>query len=572
MFSMLRRALWSIVLLFAGMMPAAAGAMPIVAQQMCHAPAAVAESWQAVLADSARWQCANGGWRGGWNLSAETTLMRFDLDAADGHVLPQSIVTHTGNFERIDVGVVDRGGQAQWTSWWPRDASHLSTGPYLSIPITGADSDTRQIVVRVVRPWGKTTMSQMALDSDPQARGWPLGRIVAMAAICGMLLVPLLINAAFYSVLPERFVIWHLVMAAAMLVQAALGTGFVHIMGDMPPLLEWQINNIAIMTLVAAALMFAATFLEPDALHPRLRTISIRFAPVVFGAGMAASVPLAVLRPYSSVSLNIVTGIALSFIVAMMVDAWRRHSPSVRFQIIGWTPIIAIAVWRIAAYVVPSMRPTEAVEVYYLALALEVVVTALGIVNRFVGVRNERDRATARALELEGVAGRDPLTGLRNRRSIERRFDELFRTGFRTMALIDLDHFKTVNDVHGHAVGDEVLCAVARALIDDRDSKAIRMGGEEFMLLLRGPDAVARAERCRRAITARVAAQAPALDRLVTASMGVVEHDPKGTLEIDFMALYIQCDRLLYEAKRLGRNRMMKERVTGFQPVERCVA
>lgn len=557
-----------IALLLVGLVPAAAGAAPVAARQVCHAGAAADEALQAVLADSARWNCDKGN----WSLSAETTLMRFDLDTSDGHVLPQSIVTHTGNFERMDVGIIDKRGNARWASWWPLDTRHLSTGPYLTMPIMGIDSDTAQVIVRVVRPWGKTTMSQMVLDSDPQGSGWPLGRIVAMAAICGMLLVPLLINAAFYSVLPERYVIWHLAMAGAMLVQAAFATGFIHIFGDLPPLLEWRINNAAIMTLVASALMFAATFLEVDALHPRLRRASIRLAPMVWLTGILACLPVEALRPYSAVALYLVSAIALMFIVAMLFDAWRRGSPSVKFQIIAWTPIILVAMWRIAAYVLPNMRPTEAVEVYYLALALEVLVTALGIVNRFVGVRNERDSATARALELEGVAGRDPLTGLRNRRSIERRFDELFCNGFRTMALIDLDHFKTVNDTHGHAVGDDVLRATARALIDDRDTKAIRMGGEEFLLLLRGPDSAARAERCRRAITARVAAQTPMLDRLVTASMGMVEHDPRGTLEIEFAVLYSQCDRLLYEAKRLGRNRTMKERVTGFQSAPRAVA
>ncbi|MCW1382068.1 GGDEF domain-containing protein [Novosphingobium sp. KCTC 2891] len=190
--------------------------------------------------------------------------------------------------------------------------------------------------------------------------------------------------------------------------------------------------------------------------------------------------------------------------------------------------------------------------------------TTLGIINRFGDIRRERDYATARARELEGVAGHDPLTGLRNRRSIEKRFEDLLDNGFRTMAVLDLDHFKAINDSHGHAVGDDVLRAAAGALVDDADTRAIRMGGEEFMLLLRGADAAERAERCRRAISTRISAEVPGLDRMVTASMGLVEHDRAGRLHVDFAALYAHCDRLLYEAKRLGRNRTMRERVTGF--------
>jgi diguanylate cyclase (GGDEF)-like protein len=225
---------------------------------------------------------------------------------------------------------------------------------------------------------------------------------------------------------------------------------------------------------------------------------------------------------------------------------------------------LAIGTYRVFCYLLPGTEPIDGILTYQLTLAIEVLVTALGIISRFIHLRRERDTATALARELEGVAGHDPLTGLRNRRSIERRFEELFRTGFRTMAVIDLDHFKAVNDTHGHAMGDTVLKVTALALIEDRDTRAIRIGGEEFMLLLRGADAAERAERCRRAITARVAGEIPGLDRVITASMGLVEHDTLGTLQADFETLYAQCDRLLYEAKRLGRNRTMRERVTSF--------
>ncbi|MBA4353268.1 MAG: hypothetical protein C0409_01120 [Novosphingobium sp.] len=554
------RWLWLFVLLLAGLMPAAAGAESVPVSRACHADAAMDEPFSALSQKHWRWRCDNGG----WNLSSQSVIIRFDLFQEAGALLPQSLSTHTGQFERMDIGVIDRHGQARWSSWWPDDLQHLSTGPYMSLPLGNVDSDSRQVVVRVVRPWSKTTLSEMHLDSDPRGSGWPLHRIVAMAAICGMLLVPLLINSAFYSVLPERYVIWHLVMVAAMLGQAAFATGFAHLVVDIPPALEWRASNIAFATMTAAGLMFAANFLERDKLDRRLRRAARIVAPVIWLVGMLSCLPIEAVRPLSSPAMHVVIGLAIALIVAMMIDAARRGSRAVRFQIVGWTPILAIGSYRIIAYLDPSMRPTEAIVAYQLALALEVLVTALGIVSRFVDVRQERDVATARALELEGVAGRDPLTGLRNRRSIERRFDELFRAGFRTMAVIDLDKFKTINDTYGHAVGDIVLRCAAGALIDDRDTKAIRMGGEEFLLLLRGPDSASRADRCRRAISTRIAAEVQGLDRVVTASMGMVEHDPWGTLQIEFVTLYARCDQLLYEAKRLGRNRTMQEKVTGF--------
>jgi diguanylate cyclase (GGDEF)-like protein len=554
--------------LFVGFLPASVAAQSVRVEQFCHADASTTENWEQVSLQPARWHCANDG----WSLSPDVVMIRFDLGSEDGRALPQSLVTHTGNFQQIDIGVVGADGHVAWSTAGPNDPHHLSNGPYLVLPVSGVTSETRSIAVRVVRPWSKTTLSEMRLDPAAEGTGWPLPRIVAMAAICGMLLVPLLINTAFYSVLPERYVIWHLVMVAGMLVQAAFATGFVHLFFESSALWEWQASNLAFAAMAGAALLFAATFIEARALSPRLRRVARVLGPAMWVVGVVASIPLDFVRPWSAPMMHVSIGAVIVVLAWMLWNAHQRGSRSVRLQIIAWLPIFAIGSWRIATYLLPGLHPTEAIEVYQLALALEVLVTAFGIVSRFVEVRQERDRATARALELEGVADRDPLTGLRNRRTIEERFDRLFATGFRTMAVLDLDHFKTVNDTHGHATGDLVLRAAARALIDDRDTRAIRMGGEEFLLLLRGADAAARAERCRRAITARIAAEVSGLDRIVTASMGLVEHDTRGVLRIEFATLYARCDQLLYEAKRLGRNRTMREKVTGFGATNRAVA
>ena len=103
----------------------------------------------------------------------------------------------------------------------------------------------------------------------------------------------------------------------------------------------------------------------------------------------------------------------------------------------------------------------------------------------------------------------------------------------------------------------------AEALEEDGVSCAIRMGGEEFLLLLRGTNAADGAERCRSALSTRSATAVPGLGHLVTASMGLVEHDLSGTLDVE---LYSHCDRQLYAAKRLGRNRTMRKRLTRFNP------
>lgn len=170
-------------------------------------------------------------------------------------------------------------------------------------------------------------------------------------------------------------------------------------------------------------------------------------------------------------------------------------------------------------------------------------------------VRHEHELAEKKALSYSRLAERDALTGLMNRRAVEARFIGLQRSGFTTVAVLDLDHFKDINDRFGHAVGDAVLRKAAVALAPDEDCLAVRLGGEEFMLILRGGDGRQRAEQRRQSIAQYVAETVEELDREVTASMGVVELPPGQAALVPFSELYIAADRLLYQAKQLGRNR-----------------
>lgn len=163
---------------------------------------------------------------------------------------------------------------------------------------------------------------------------------------------------------------------------------------------------------------------------------------------------------------------------------------------------------------------------------------------------------------LEHLATRDPLTGLHNRRSLDARLAEAHALDRRYGAsngrvhgllLIDVDHFKRVNDVYGHPAGDAVLRQLAQMLqasvrVTD---VAARFGGEEFAVLLpelAGPlEAVMAAEKIRTAVEA---ASFPEVGRL-TVSIGV---SLAATGDADVRPLIDRADAALYEAKRGGRN------------------
>lgn len=159
--------------------------------------------------------------------------------------------------------------------------------------------------------------------------------------------------------------------------------------------------------------------------------------------------------------------------------------------------------------------------------------------------------------QLRDQAERDWLTGLHNRRYLARELERPAHERLAaplTLAVLDLDHFKAINDRFGHAAGDQVLVRAAGLLLDVlRDTDiVVRSGGEEFLVLMPGTDARAGRAGCERI---RGALEAEAWERIapglrVTASIGVASTEVPGDLE----ALVSLADQRLYDAKHAGRN------------------
>jgi diguanylate cyclase (GGDEF)-like protein len=191
---------------------------------------------------------------------------------------------------------------------------------------------------------------------------------------------------------------------------------------------------------------------------------------------------------------------------------------------------------------------------------------SFGFFGYLLGERE--DRLERSNLDLEHLSVTDGLTGLRNARYFHARLDEENAERHRTGAplsivIIDLDHFKRINDVHGHLVGDDVLATAARAIasVTRQGETEARVGGEEFGLLLPGSDSDAAydaAERVRRAIAAAVTPLPEGGTVRVTASAGVATTSllPDATPR----ELYRAADEALYAAKAAGRNRIVVAR------------
>ena len=180
---------------------------------------------------------------------------------------------------------------------------------------------------------------------------------------------------------------------------------------------------------------------------------------------------------------------------------------------------------------------------------------------RAAALESENQRLADRAIELGRHAMEDQLTGLANRRRVEYELPQHLDAARQrqlplSLAAIDLDHFKQVNDRFGHAVGDDVLRVIARLLLGNTRSTDLvaRMGGEEFIVVLVGtglPVAAEICERLRKAVAVHDwESSVPGLT--VTVSIGLCDAQQAQTMR----DLLEQADALLYAAKRGGRNRV----------------
>jgi len=170
-----------------------------------------------------------------------------------------------------------------------------------------------------------------------------------------------------------------------------------------------------------------------------------------------------------------------------------------------------------------------------------------------------KKRMEARVGELEHLAFRDALTGLPNRRYIEfklaqaLRETEQFGTKYGVL-MIDIDHFKEINDTYGHSLGDTTLKTVAETLVRGLRSKEIvgRWGGDEFLILLGDVDAIHMgdlAERCRTMISQSAISAGASVIKVTVSTGGTLLHNFTATEDA------IACvDSLMYQSKKAGRD------------------
>jgi diguanylate cyclase (GGDEF)-like protein len=377
--------------------------------------------------------------------------------------------------------------------------------------------------------------------------GWLYGALLALAFV----------NALLYAGLHAQA---HLLYALYLLTFIAMnmsytGHALAWLWPQQPQLQRFLIYSLMVL-FSCSGLAFASRFLELSAHAPRLQraVVGLSLAAVL---AMATLVALQQQMGAGLLAFGFMTVFTLCMVGLGLLavrdgrTAGRYFLAAVGFGMAG-AAVTTLCVW--------GVLPVNAVT--YHAVELGVLLEAL-LLAQALAVRM-RHKEQARSLA-ERQARQDALTGLSNRRGFIEAAAGPWSTAERggrplAVVMLDIDHFKDINDVHGHAAGDLALVAVARRLTRHCRTGDIvaRWGGEEFVMLLPETDlgqACALAERLRHSLVQDpVVCQGTSLT--LSASFGVAQRGEQVSLE----ALIEEADQCLYDAKRRGRNRVSSAR------------
>lgn len=372
--------------------------------------------------------------------------------------------------------------------------------------------------------------------------------------VYGYLIALLAYNVLLYLSLRDKRNLRYAAFIAmfVMLNFAYTGHGFAWLWPEQVTLQRWFIPNLMVLYGVCG-LIFAQCFLSTRVNFPRTHKavtgISVLSMTLVAMATIFASSQLYALL----VAFTFAIFFSFMMLVLGLMSFFAGHQFSRYFLIASIASMIGAAVTTLAVWgLIPfSDMKYRAIEI---GMLIDATLLALALAAQVRLIQRERIFAEQRAT-------RDPLTDLYNRRSFLEMAHPIWSTAQRnardvSLIMLDIDHFKSINDRFGHAMGDAALVAITKVLakvVREGDIVA-RWGGEEFLILLPETSlkfAVALAERLQNAISG-IRLPSGSMEITLTASFGVAHKNKHENLE----NVISEADNFLYQSKNTGRNKI----------------
>ncbi|HZG57834.1 diguanylate cyclase [Paenibacillus sp.] len=461
--------------------------------------------------------------------------------------------------DRLQLYVVDASG---------RVVGYSETGD--ALPFAARAVPNRNYVFPVALPVGEHTTLYLRAETEgalalPVTLATPerfVGKeqtaVLLLGGYYGIMLIMIIYNSVLALSMRSKAYLYYVYinLSTLFLYLTLNGTAYQYVW---PDAVWW--NNRAIVFFIClshvAALLFTRNILQLKQEHPRLyrafsaligvEALNIGVLAFDYPAGLQFSI-------YSIVAIQLV-------MIAACLFGWRRGSRTAKFFLLGWGVFMVGAMLSSlsdAGWLPMSWWTTYASQA---GSAFQAVVLSWGLADHIQRICKEKERAVAQMKESRRLADTDELTGLNNRRCVNQAFETATRGRpgrAVSFMMIDVDHFKRVNDTYGHEAGDYVLREIGQLMLDGfpRTDVLGRFGGEEFMVLM--PDttiegARVAADRLIGAVRERAFVLPKGQTLYCTVSIGVAQW--KGGDET-FLQLVRRADEALYEAKREGRNRV----------------
>lgn len=488
-----------------------------------------------------------------------------------------ALMVHQSRFDKIEVRFLFRDGFALEQEVRAGDyGDRWRVGGQLAfMAAPHGDAAPHEILVAVDRLASFAHFRSRILAAVDASREASLAATLIGGALT-LLLLSAIYNALLAGASRRAFVVWHAAWVGTMLLWGLIWSQLaLLVVPSLAGTSAARIGTCLATLAITFAAICAATCPEEGKVPRWLKrgVIGMALVIAVLGLPTAFGPPIAitVLGPILGILvLTILAAVAVLFVVA-----WRRGSEEVRAFAPAWAvPMLALAASELFDLDGQFLGGGSQL-VVLVSSALQTLWLSIATTFRLARFRNERDAARAAQVELRDLAQRDPLTGLLNRRGFVGHADaalagaQLSGSNF-SLLLIDVDHFKSINDTFGHDAGDEVLRRIGARLesLVGPSSFAGRLGGEEFAIGVTDlTDQGLRlfAERARAAMADLPLTDVLGAGRRLTVSIGVAET----TTLCAFQLIYRCADQALYAAKNAGRNRASFSRVMQMQSMGR---
>lgn len=404
---------------------------------------------------------------------------------------------------------------------------------------------------------GQTQPVRVAIVDVASYRAGDLAHVRMSTLFTGVQLSMVLVILCFWAVLRDRMFVYFIIYVGAQVVYGMAVSGELFALPGAAWLTPLGYHTGQCMGALAAgfSIWFILDFADLRRYTPRLaKSLAALRWPFL---ALALIVWLPPLRPDAWLpnTVNLLLVVSTFLALASGWLAWRRGNRQAGFFLLSWVPLLALTMARVVQLIAGLPLPAWLEYGFPASMAYAAVIITVGLADRTLQVRRERDAATH-------MAQFDPLTGVFNRRAIMERLRHAWQAAMATaeplaVLFLDIDHFKQINDSHGHAAGDACLCAVTDAIRAElgKADHVGRYGGEEFLVFLRGDSARMAVHVAERIVARSAAVRVPAGDKLValTVSVGVAAR-AAGVASID--ALVEHADSAQYQAKSQGRNRV----------------